>query len=843
VIADFPPSGYKPIAETDFHHVFAETIRSGYPSLGTLPVVTTGMSVAREDDEFRVPWFDDPRFSHCIIKADGIEARQDGTNTALPVSEQLSNATTTEEALEIIKASFSSKLQVMLQMSDGEIDHYTPVIDLGIDSLVAVEVRSWFVKELKVDMPVLKVLGGGSIADLSQQALQKLPEKLLSNIGKESVKHTVKQQPTTPEPRIAESGTDSTHTSQGSSSPNTEMVTDNLSQLSSKNSSIGPADSAKVTFFKREKISFAQSRFWFLRLLLQDQTTFNITFYYKVIGNLRVDDLERAIRITGLRHEALRTCFVADEKEADLAYQVIADSSLLRLEQKKISCVEDVAVEYAALQAHNFDIEKGETMRVVLLSLSSSSHWILFNYHHIAMDGVAFQVFLSDLEKAYKGQSLGPPPTQFADFSRSQREAFANGEMNDALSFWKGIFADGPPPILPLLPMAQVSSRTPMYTFDVHQVYQRLEPGLAARVKQMSKTARATPFHFYMATFKTMLFRLIDLLPESDSSQDLTIGIADANRNDGDVLGTLGLFLNLLTLRFRRKAGQTFAAAITETRNTTYAALANSNLPFDVLLAELNVPRSSSYSPFFQAFFDYRQGAQEKQVFGNCEFEIEEAHPGRTAYDLTLDVTESTVGTTVVLRTQKTLYDQAATDLLLRTYIDMLEALSYNVSFPLEDIPLFSQKRLTHALGLGRGEFHSIQHFARTPLLIVTTGPNLISDWPETLPHRIDQVAEENQDKTAIMDGLGRVLTYADMIQRIEAIGEGLQNAGVGLGSRVLVFQQATSDWVCSMLAIMRVGGVYVSRVLRASFAIRLFRQSTSMHSRSTQDVHHCYRC
>ena len=106
-------------------------------------------------------------------------------------------------------------------------------------------------------------------------------------------------------------------------------------------------------------------------------------------------------------------------------------------------------------------------------------------------------------------------------------------------------------------------------------------------------------------------------------------------------------------------------------------------------------------------------------------------------------------------------------------------------------------------------------HLTELPTNYHVLGPNLISDWPETLPHRIDQVAQENQDKIALMDGIGSILTYSDMISRIEAIGEALQNAGIGAGSRVLVFQQAASDWVCSMLAIMRIGGTYVPLDLR----------------------------
>lgn len=94
-------------------------------------------------------------------------------------------------------------------------------------------------------------------------------------------------------------------------------------------------------------------------------------------------------------------------------------------------------------------------------------------------------------------------------------------------------------------------------------------------------------------------------------------------------------------------------------------------------------------------------------------------------------------------------------------------------------------------------------------------GPQLISDWPETLPLRIDQVAQNNQDSIALIDGSGKQLTYASMINRIEAVAEALQNAGVSKGLRVLVFHQATSDWPCSMLAIMRLGGIYVPLDLR----------------------------
>lgn len=78
---------------------------------------------------------------------------------------------------------FLAKLRVILQISDLEIEYNAPLIELGVDSLVAVEVRSWFLKELKVDIPVLKVVGGASVAELCERALDKLPEELFAGTG------------------------------------------------------------------------------------------------------------------------------------------------------------------------------------------------------------------------------------------------------------------------------------------------------------------------------------------------------------------------------------------------------------------------------------------------------------------------------------------------------------------------------------------------------------------------------------------------------------------------------------------------------------------------------------
>ncbi|KAL8801632.1 MAG: hypothetical protein Q9182_004317 [Xanthomendoza sp. 2 TL-2023] len=750
--------GMTPISEPDYHQMLAETIRAGFPTQYDQEamadaVVSTGVRKYLEHEQLQGPWMYNSRFWHRIIKTEDITTETEGQNkkTLLPVRERLAGAASKDRVIEILIECFSAKLQTILQMADSKIEIDTPLVELGVDSLVAVEVRSWFLKELKVEISVLKVVGGASVAELCQLVLDKLPKELLAGIGQEPKKSTATGSSTASEHSDSQDSKSGSSTQLTTASPPTKHST--------------PAVTERK-FLKVEPISFGQSRFWFLGHLLEDQTTFNVAFYYHVNGHLRVGDLERAVRIITMRHEALRTCFVEDPTEADQAHQKVMSSSAIRLEHKEIKAAEDVAVEFAKLKVHAFDLANGDTVRILLLSLSKSTHYLLINYHHILLDGSSVQVLISDLEKAYNNTSLGSPPRQYPDFSATQRQNFESGEMNDELRYWKNMFPAGEQlPVLPLLPMARTGARVTMKKFDTHQVGCRLDARLATKVKSLSKAQRSTPFHLYLAAFKTMLFRFMD-------EQDLIVGIADANRGDSDIIGSMGFYLNLLSLRFRRQPEQSFADAIVEARDTTYAALENSRVPFDVLLKELNVARTSTHSPFFQAFFDYHQGAQEKQSWGNCQFEIEEVHMGRTAYDITLDVTDNATDALIMIRAQKSLYDLTAAKLLLETFIHIMDTLSTDKSIPFNATPLFRQMQMIHANEGGR-------------------------------------------DQIALMDGTGKVLTYADMINRIESIGEALQSAGSGAGSRVLVFQQATADWVCSMLAIMRVGSVYVPLDLR----------------------------
>ena len=64
-----------------------------------------------------------------------------------------------------------------LMKGDEEIDLSSTLTALGVDSLVAIEVRNWWKQNLGIDVSVLELMGGGSIEQLGELAAKRLKDK------------------------------------------------------------------------------------------------------------------------------------------------------------------------------------------------------------------------------------------------------------------------------------------------------------------------------------------------------------------------------------------------------------------------------------------------------------------------------------------------------------------------------------------------------------------------------------------------------------------------------------------------------------------------------------------
>lgn len=156
--------GYRPISEQDIHHMFIESIIAGRPTSTHGLELITGLQRFSPLNKQPLHWHFNPKFSHHVTELDH-SLIAEATASTESVKQQLRATSSVEEAGETLKRCFSARLELMLQAAPESISRDVPIIELGVDSLVEVEIRSWFLKEVEKDMPVLKVLGGSTIAE------------------------------------------------------------------------------------------------------------------------------------------------------------------------------------------------------------------------------------------------------------------------------------------------------------------------------------------------------------------------------------------------------------------------------------------------------------------------------------------------------------------------------------------------------------------------------------------------------------------------------------------------------------------------------------------------------
>lgn len=85
------------------------------------------------------------------------------------LSQTLSAAKNTHEAIEATATSLASKLSRALAVPREEISLSRSATSYGVDSLVAVEIRTWAVKEAKSDISIFDILENNSLDALAEK--------------------------------------------------------------------------------------------------------------------------------------------------------------------------------------------------------------------------------------------------------------------------------------------------------------------------------------------------------------------------------------------------------------------------------------------------------------------------------------------------------------------------------------------------------------------------------------------------------------------------------------------------------------------------------------------------
>lgn len=114
------------------------------------------------------PYFHRPLYRN-LLQASAQCYDKETTVEAIGIAPLLRSAKTLVEVIQIVTDSILGKLSRALAIEKENINANLPISAYGIDSLSAIELRTWFSKEIGVTLSVFDILGSESVAALSQR--------------------------------------------------------------------------------------------------------------------------------------------------------------------------------------------------------------------------------------------------------------------------------------------------------------------------------------------------------------------------------------------------------------------------------------------------------------------------------------------------------------------------------------------------------------------------------------------------------------------------------------------------------------------------------------------------
>ncbi|MFB6893832.1 amino acid adenylation domain-containing protein [Kitasatospora sp. NPDC056327] len=542
-------------------------------------------------------------------------------------------------------------------------------------------------------------------------------------------------------------------------------------------------------------LSSGQERLWFMDQFAPGTTAYTLAPARMLRGPLDRTALDAALADLLARHEALRMTFPATpEGTAELR---IAEPGPCPAEFVDATGDPDPAAraarELGERVAVPFDLATGPLLRALLVRTAPDEHVLALVMHHIVSDGWSLDILNRELDALYARHAHGTPdaladlPVQFGDYAAWQQERLSGEALSASRAYWRGELRD-----VPALELPTDRPRPPVLTFDGAATEFHWSPELGRGVAALARSAGASGYMVLMAALQVLLGR-------HAGRRDFAIGSAVAGRLHRELEGVVGLFVNMLPIRARLEGDPTFTELLGRVRGTTLDAYTHQEVPFEQMVADLDIERDVSRSAVFQVSFAFQNygdrgaaataasaGAPAAESFGH------EAATTRT--DLAFYLREKSDGGLYGLITYRTdLFDATTVEHLAERFEQLVAAAVADPGRPVSRLPLLTPGERRDVL----------ERWAAGPAL-----PDP-ADGPHTLTALLAATARTHPDRPALEAG-GRTVDYRELDERATGLARRLRALGVGPDDRVAVCLEQSPELAVALVGVLKAGGAYL---------------------------------
>ncbi len=535
---------------------------------------------------------------------------------------------------------------------------------------------------------------------------------------------------------------------------------------------------------RRRHLSFSQERMAFLHAMSAGSTAYHVAFGLRLRGAVDEPALARALDQLPRHFPVLATRYVPG---AAGLVPLSIDPARVPFTSLQLPPGEDdeeaLARAATAFCQAPFEIESGETFRAAWIVGQDGGGLLVLLFVHVVIDQWAWELLLARLARAYReetgtaqAEATPAPAVGHGPYSMWHRAWFRAHAFEPGLAYWRERLAG-----------AQRVSFDPDLQRPQNPGYRGARHALVLEESRWQALEELAGRHDSTLCMLLLTLLAVELYNHS-GEEDLVIGLPVANRNHVGAPECPACLVNTVPLRIGLSADARLTEVLAQVRQRVLEALDQQDMPFEVLVDQLRLPRTPGASPLFGVMLNMLSMPTVAQDFGALEVRRCEIDRGGAQFDLTLTVDRQHTRT-IWFEYALDLYRPATIQRIAARFEALLDAALSDAGQAIH--------RLPHRTAQEAGQAAAFR-----------TGP-AADPAPPPVAAQFAAAAAKHPDRVACRTRDGS-LTYAELTLRVAALAAQFGRVAHRHGSRVGLLLERQTDLPVAVLSALAAGVTFV---------------------------------
>lgn len=517
-------------------------------------------------------------------------------------------------------------------------------------------------------------------------------------------------------------------------------------------------------------LSSGQKRIYYAcKMAGNDSIVYNTPGAILVDSKLSKEKVESAFRDIINSQSIFRTVFVIENEEVK---QKILDNVDFAVESfnNTSSEIDSLVNNFAT----PFDLEKAPLLRVEIHYIDNNQTLLLFDSHHIIMDGTSLGLLIKSFCEIYNGNNFNTPIIEYKDYSVWENNLVNSSTINSYENYWINKLKNSELSSLNL--PYDYSSSSMSYVGD--KLVKELDKVFFDQTLSLARELNVSPYMLLISVLFILLYKYT-------GQNDILVGSPFANRFNEEMQNIMGMFVNNIVINSYIDSSVSFKEFLNMQKEQITNDLDNGIYPYDLLVKKLNIP---SYTNLFDVMFTYQNTEKNNILINNTTGKILYADTNIAKFNLSFEINPNDYSFTIEYKTD--LFKRNTIEGFYNHYINLLREIQNNPDITIKDISVFSKTE-------------------KEQLLYGFNDTKMDYSSDKTISELFEKQVEKTPDTTAlIFEDIS--FTYRELNEKANQLAHYLRSNGIKNDNIVGIMLNRSPELIISMLAILKSGAAYL---------------------------------